>query len=250
MKHFRSIQKAALLISLGCLLASCNAFKPAPTSTPTLTSTSTITPSPTPTITPSPTPVFPLPEGKIIFDIDQTRKFAGTVTGQGETAIILANMSQGGEAEWDPFVSAVDKQKFTVVTFGYLQPDLAGATQEIGIVLKQLRKSGYKRVICIGASLGVTACGSIANQPEMIGLVMISGPYNGGSLGKLTYPKLFIAAELDPYATDTRWEYHLAGDPKTLKLFPNNSYHGTNLFYSSDKVEFLKLLIDFVNNLR
>jgi|WetSurMetagenome_2_1015567.scaffolds.fasta_scaffold39885_4 hypothetical protein len=221
-------------------LAGCAAVQPAPTATPTLT------PAPAPTLTA--TPVFPLPEGVIVFEIEPTRKFAGHVYGQGETAIILANMGQGGESQWDPFVSAVDKKKFTVIAFNYLQPDFSGAPQAVLAILARLRAVGYKRVVCMGASLGVSACGAIALEPEMVGLVMIAGP-NYGSSVSTTYPKLFIAGADDRWASDTETAYKSADEPKQLVLYSGTSMHGTGLFYSQYRDQIIKLMVDFVNDL-
>jgi hypothetical protein len=232
--------KLAILPAIGILLAGCSGFTPAPSATPSAT--------PEPSITLTPTPAFPLPEGKIIFEESASRKFSGTVYGQGETAVILANMTSGGERQWDPFVKAADKRKFTAVTFNYLQPDYSGAVQNISTVLLRLTSSGYKRVICIGASLGVTACGSIARAPEMVGLVMISGPNTGGTLDDVTCPKLFIAAEQDSWAKATRNDFENAAEPKTLIIYTGNGAHGTELFDSSVyRVQFLQALLDFVN---
>lgn len=229
---------SALLI--GLMMVSCTVAQPIPAAT--------LAPTPSPTITFTPTPAR-LPEGKIIFEKSSDKKFAGTVHGQGETAIIMANMSAGTDIQWAPFVDAVDKQNFTTITFNYLRADATSASQETRIVLRKLRESGYKRVICIGASLGVTSCGSIAGEPEIVGLVLIAGPNNGGSLAKVTYPKLFIAGALDRWARDTQVAYDKAAEPKKLVLFEENSLHGSGLFYSKDSEEFLTLLIDFVNSL-
>jgi hypothetical protein len=223
------------------LSVGCTASPAAPTETPT------VTPVPLPTFTPTPT--FPLPEGVIFFEIPPDKKFPGHVNGQGNTAIILANMSYGGEAQWDPFVKTVDKQKFTVITFSYLQPDYIGASQEIAIVMTQLRNVGYQRVVCIGASLGVTACGSVAHEPEMIGLVMIAGPNQGGSLLDIAYHKLFIAAENDPWAKATQLDYDNAAEPRQLVIYPDTGLHGTDLFNSSFRDQFLQALLDFVEKL-
>lgn len=228
------------LLLLSLIMNSCTAAQTIPTAT--------LAPTPSPTITFTPTPAR-LPEGKIIFEKSSDKKFAGTVYGQGETAIIMANMTTGGEVQWDPFVEAVDKQNFMTVTFNYLQADFSGASQETRIVLRKLREAGYKRVICIGASLGVTSCTSLAGEPEIVGLVLVAGPNNGGSLAKVTYPKLFIAGALDQWARDTQVIYDKAAEPKTLVLFEGNSAHGASLFYSNDREEFLTLLIDFVNSL-
>lgn len=204
-----------------------------------------LTATPAPTVTPLPS----LKEGKIIFTRYDGKKFIGTVYGQGETAIILANMSQGGASQWDHFVEAVDKKKFTVITFNYLQlvpDDYAAVAQEVEIILETLKGFGYKRAICIGASLGVTACSAIGHAPETIGIVMISGPNNLAAFDT-AYPKLFIASELDSWSTATKSDYDSADEPKMLTIYPGIGSHGTDLFYSTVKDEFLKSLLDFVN---
>jgi len=207
-----------------------------------------VQPAPTPTQTLTPTPTFPLPEGAIIFEIEPTRKFAGTITGQGGTAIIMANMSNGGEAQWAPFVQAADKQKFTLITFNYLQPDYSGAPQAVLTILARLREVGYKRVICMGSSLGVSACGAISREPEMVGLVSIAGP-NLTGVNSSTYPKLYIAAEGDRISEDTATDYRSAAEPKQLVLYKDTSMHGTTLFYSQYRDQIIKALVDFVNGL-
>lgn len=203
----------------------------------------------TPTATPTATPVFSIPEGKVIFTRLDEKKFVGTAYGQGETAIILANMGYGGQSQWDPFVNAVDKQQFTVITFSYLHADdYVSAVQDTEAVLAKLKEIGYKRFICMGASLGVTACSGIAHAPEMIGIVMISGPNNGLSLDT-SYPKLFIASEKDEWAVDTKSDYYQADEPKTLVIFPRAGSHGTDIFTSPSGDQFLNDLLDFVNNI-
>jgi hypothetical protein len=226
------IFRICFFLPLVILSAGCAAVRPAPTATPT----------------PSPTPAFPLPQGAIIFEIEPARKFAGHVTGQGETAIILANMSTGGESQWDPFVSALDKDKFTIITFNYLQPDYSGAPQGVLTILGRLREVGYKRVVCMGASLGVSACGAISQEPEMVGMVMIAGP-NLGLPVSTTYPKLFIAAADDPTSKDINYAFKAADEPKQLVLYPDTGMHGTGLFYSQYREQIIKALVDFVNNL-
>ena len=243
MKAHRFAQPLFLLAA-ATLFAGCSLAQPAPTATPTMTPAPTSTPMPTLTATPA----FPLPQGVIVFEIDPTRKFAGHVTGEGETAIILANMSFGGEVQWDPFIAAADKKKFTLVTFNYLQNDYPGAAQGVITILERLRQVGYKRVVCIGASLGVSACGSIVLEPEMVGVVMIAGP-NYGHAVATSYPKLFMAAADDPWAKSAATAYTDADEPKQLLLFPGSTAHGTQLFYTPLKDQFLQALLDFVNNL-
>jgi pimeloyl-ACP methyl ester carboxylesterase len=191
-------------------------------------------------------------EGMITFTRYDGQKYFGTVHGHGKTAIILANMAYGGEEQWQPFVEAFDKDKFTVITFNYLeagQGDYAAAENEVVNILDTLKGFGYKRVICMGASMGVSACTFISHAPEMAGIVLISGPNYGGTLDT-SYPKLFICGKLDQWSAPIESEYKRADEPKTLILYPDIAHHGTDLFYSTAKDQFLKSLLDFVNNLQ
>ena len=231
-------------LTIVSFLAGCMFFQPLPAATSTLTTNPNLTSIPAFTAT----PIFPLPEGVIIFEIDPSRKFAGHVTGQGETAIILANMSQGGESQWDPFVSALEEDKFTIITFNYLQPDYPGAAQAVLVILGQLRQVGYKRVVCIGASLGVSACGAISREPELVGMVMIAGPSLGQPVSA-GYPKLFIAAADDPTSKDIDYAFKAAAEPRQLVLYPGTGVHGTGLFYSPYRQQIIQALVDFVDHL-
>jgi hypothetical protein len=233
---------------IGLMLAGCAAAPAIPTATlpPLSTPSPTATQTSMPTMTLTPT-LVPLPAGtKITFQQADKKDLVGTTYGQGQTAIILANMSIGDETQWSPFVAAVDKQNFTTVTFNYRRT--SDAEQDTSIVLQKLRENGYKRIICIGASLGVRSCGSIAREPEIVGIVLIAGSLNR-KLADVTYPKLFIAGALDRQAFNTQMQYDQAAEPKKLVLFEENSIHGTDLFSSKDRGQFLTLLIDFVNSL-
>jgi hypothetical protein len=117
------------------------------------------------------------------------------------------------------------------------------------VILDWLKKEGFTRLICIGASLGTRACNHIALQPEMAGMVLVAGAVHHATVAGAMYPKLFIAGELDRWAFDIKNGYEKASEPKTLVLFKDNSIHGTDLFHSKDDEQFLALLIDFVSGL-
>ena len=212
-------------------------------SVPTETSTSLPTASPTGALTPTPVP--PPPGREIVFEESGSRKLAGTLYGEGKTAILLANMSIGGEKQWNPFVAAVDKRKFTTITFNYRDIDNVGPDMEL--LLGWLNEEGFTRLICIGASLGTRACSSIALEPEIAGIVLIAGSVHHASVAEAAYPKLFISGALDRWAFDIQTGYEKATEPKELVLFEENRAHGTDLFSSKDGDAFLTLLIDFVN---
>jgi len=224
----------------GCGPDSLTQAAPPPTSTLSASMTST------PVTAFTPTPASPPTGTEINFQTPDQEEFSGTLYGQGQTAIILANMSIGGEKQWDPFVAAVDKEKFATVTFNY--QDINNVGQDIGLVLDHLKEEGFERVICIGASLGTRACSSIAREPEIVGLVLIAGSVHHASVAEAAYPKLFISGALDRWAFDIQTGYEQAAEPRKLILFEDNRAHGTDLFRSEDGGQFLALLIDFVNS--
>jgi pimeloyl-ACP methyl ester carboxylesterase len=241
--------KYRVFLLLLVILTGCATQPPVPAIVPTSASTSSPIESPTaaPTLFLSPTAVTPPPGQEIIFDESGDKKFAGTIHGSGETAIILANMSVGGEAQWNPFVAAVDQRKFTTVTFNYR--NINAPEPDIRLVLDTLKEKGFERIVCIGASMGTSVCNIIAREPEMVGLVLIAGAVHHASVAETTYPKLFIAAAQDRSAYDIQAGYEKAAQPKTLLLFENERAHGTDLFRSKDSDAFLKSLLDFVNEL-
>jgi hypothetical protein len=222
---------------------------PTATSLPAPTLTLAVTPTSIPSTTLASTPTsVPVPPGKeTIFDEAGGRNLAGTLYGEGETAILLANMSIGGQKQWDPFVAVVDKQKFTTVTFDYR--NINDVSQDTDLILGWLKEQGFARVVCIGASLGTRACSSVALEPEIVGMVLIAGSVHHASVAEATYPKLFISGALDRWAFDIQMGYEQAAEPKELVLFEENRAHGTDLFSSKDGEQFLTLLIDFVNSL-
>ncbi len=209
----------------------------------------TATPLPTPTATLKPAPL--VQEGMITFKRYDEREFYGQVYGHGPTAIIMANMAYGGQEQWGPLVAAFDRDRFTLVTFNYfqfMQGDFGSAELEAQVILDTLKGFGFKRNICIGASMGASACGAIAHDPSMVGIVLIAGQNFGGTLD-VAYPKLFISGKLDPNSSFTATDYERADDPKSLILYPDVTVHGTSMFGSSVGDQFLKDLLDFINKI-
>lgn len=233
------------VFSLGFVLAGCGPASLTPAAPPP-TSTFSASMTSTPVTAFTPLPASPPTGTEINFQAPDQEEFSGTLYGQGPIAIILANMSIGGEKQWDPLVAAVDKQKFTTLTFNY--PNIEAVDQAMDLVLGRLREQGFEGVICIGASLGTRACSSIAREPEIVGLVLIAGSVHHASVAEAAYPKLFISGALDRWAFDIQTGYEQAAEPRKLILFEDNRAHGTDLFRSEDGGQLLTLLIDFVNS--
>ncbi len=232
------------LLAAGC--ATAQGVPPVETAQvlPSSTPTARLEPasSPTHVETLTPTPVL-FEEGPFVLTIRNGRSFDGQVRGHGATAIILANMSTGTESQWAPLYENLDKDKYTIITYPWLYN--AAVIDETEAVLEHLRSAGFERVICMGASLGARACGWLADQPEIIGLVFIAGPAKH-KLEDNDVPKLFIAGKYDQFARNTKFDYEHASEPKEMVLYPTHK-HGTDLFVSDYGDEFLDLLLTFVD---
>jgi hypothetical protein len=254
-------QKVVFLVTCGVLLTACAAPVPIPTATPMPTSTTAPTATTLPTAIPTPRPFTPPAEGKIIFTKADGREISGTIHGHGKTAIILSDMimidvTQAGKDQWGPLIEALDKEKFTAVSYRRSVGDPAGVIEEINLVVQNLRDAGYQRMVCIGANFGIVPCSIISSAPEMIGAVLVGAPdhhYDTKTIFQniTNYPKLFIVGEKDGSQIDRVTKiYDQSSQPKNLMSLPAESGSGTELFSSpTNKDAFLKLLIDFVNSL-
>lgn len=236
------------LIAFGCAPAGTadpkETTQALPSSTPPSAST-----TPEPTVSPTPAPTLTLTpvrfeEGPFVLRLKNGQTFEGRVRGHGSNVIILANMSIGDESQWAPLYETLDKDKYLIITYPWLYN--AAVIDETEVLLEQLRSAGFERVICIGASLGASACGWLADQPEMIGLVFIAGPAKH-KLDTIDVPKLFIAGESDRFARNAKLDYKQASEPKELVLYPT-SKHGTNLFGSEYGEQFLTVLLNFIED--
>lgn len=195
-----------------------------------------------------------LKEGVTLIPFGDDQQLPITVHGHGATLVILANMGSGGMSQWDPLVSVIDQERFTILTFAYMPDSVSSdeyymATVDSDAIYAYASAAGIARMICIGASLGVTACGELANKPEIVGEILISGPNHSPFGFSGAFPKLFVAGSDDPWAESASSEYAGAAEPKKLVLYEGNSAHGTDLFASTDGSAFLALLKGFVDDI-
>lgn len=249
--HLKRIRASAILflvslLAAGCATAQANPAETSqalPPSIPSSSPTARPEPSSSPTHAATLTPTPVLEEGSFVVTLETGESFNGRMRGHGEIAIILANMSRGTESQWARLYENLDEDKYTVITYSWLRQTYA--IDQTKALLEHLRSAGFERVICLGASVGVGACGSLADQPEIIGLVFIAGPAKH-DLADTDFPKLFIAGEDDDFALNAKLDYEDASEPKELVLYPTYK-HGTDLFDSDYGDEFLDLLLTFID---
>ena len=196
-------------------------------------------------------------------------KLAGTLfPGKKDVAVVLAHMGIATQQSWHPFARLIAAKGFTALALDfrcYGSSDCGQSSgerayaQDLRAATRFLRERGASRIVCMGASIGGTACANVALDENLAGLVVIAStaPANVNKrypqdLANPAMPKLFIMAEQDRYApviAATRSLHELSPEPKELKIFPG-TVHGTELFDTEYGDEFTNLLVHFLERLR
>ena len=171
-----------LILTAGCAGAALPPTPMLPSATPV---PPTATAAPTSTATPTPTQT---PQGQIVsFTAEDGVKLAGTLfLAKGDTAVVLAHMGIADQKSWQSFAGHIAGRGFTALTFDFRCYGLSDCgkmgqseslfTQDIRAAIRFLREHGLKRIACMGASMGGTACMNAALDEELAGMVVIASP--------------------------------------------------------------------------
>lgn len=241
--------KKTIFICAVFMLVACSA-EGLPTATPTAAPTATVTPTPT-----------PIPVEEVMFVTEDQVEIAGTLFGEGEIAVLLLHMGAGKvtQKSWHPFAIWLAENGFTALTIDFRGRGKSGGTLSPVVLYRDafaaidfLRQRGYQRFICMGASMGGTACAQVA--ADMEGLVVISSPTRKSEGADLMIevlqqeglPKLFICGKRDVELVVSSMEemHQIAANPKEIVWYDSGA-HGTDLFKGSYAEEFTQLLQDF-----
>lgn len=225
----RLIKSTWFVLLLATLLAACAAPATAvPTSVPVQPTPTTTQPEPT-QLALTPTAVASiLGEQAVISVAEDNETFNATVTGNGEIGVILADTFGYNPLRWLPLIDALDEnENLRMVTFAYRDED-ATPNQDTRAVFDYLRAEGIDKIICVGSGYGSRACGYLQNEPEIVGMVLITvdQPNIEGD-----FPKLFLTADTDSVtpAAVTQRVYEQSTEPKEYKSYASGR-HGTGLF--------------------
>lgn len=223
----------------------------------------------TPTMTPT-NPLSQIPIETVSFTTTDGINLAGTLFGDGEIAVILAHQGTPGanQSTWQSFANLLSEHGYTALTFdfrgvgqseGKLQ--YGNLALDVSAAAQFLEERGYRKILCVGASMGGTACIRAAQDHTFDGLVILASTMTAGSganslrltpddLENLMQPKLFISAEKDFAAVvnDTKRMYELAPNPKNI-LFLLGGQHGTNLFNTDSGEELSAAMLRFIENI-
>jgi len=252
-----------------------------PSSTPTtLPPSQTPTTEPTVTFTPRPTVDLELvltPQTTVEYELDYLAlktsddvMIMGKQFGQGELAVILAHQGTTGanQRDWEPFARMLAERGYTAATLdfrgrGSSRGDINATNLlilDMRVLIDHLHESGYKRLVCIGASMGGSTCLRAAVEYDLEGLVVIGSMMSNGEptrtrpeeLAALEMPKLFITTENDRYPeipSAIRSMYKISQEPRLLRVFPGEA-HGTEMFNQPYGEQFTAELLAFLEMLR
>ena len=233
-------------------------------STPTATIPSTFG---TPTVTPTNAP----PQSSIetvTFTTTDGITLAGTLFSEGDTAVILAHQGTFGadQTTWYPFARLLAERGFTALAFDFRgvgksegRLGYGKLALDVNAAAQFLEDRGYQHIVCIGASMGGTACILAAQDHTFDGLVILASTMRAGSgadtlrllpvdLEQLTTPKFFLSASSDSpvVVNDTRQMYKLSPEPKDLLFLPG-AQHGTSLFDTNAGEELSAAMLRFLD---
>ena len=225
----RLIKSTWFTLLLAGMLAACVAPATAvPTSAPVQPTPTTVQLEPTqPALTP--TAVASIPGEQVVISVaEDNETFNATVTGNGEIGVILADTFGYNPLRWLPLIEALDEnENLRMVTFAYRDED-ATPNQDTRAVFDYLRAEGIDKIICVGTGYGSRACGYLQNEPEIIGMMLITvdQPNIEGD-----FPKLFLTADTDSItpAAVTQRVYEQSTEPKEFKSYASGR-HGSGLF--------------------
>jgi hypothetical protein len=218
------IRSTWFVLLIAGLLVACTA--PAPARSPTSAPAPTTQPTqPVPTSTPG------IASEQVTISVDNA-SFEATVTGNGETAVLIADSGTGAISDWAPLVDALKPNRnLRIVTFAYREITSTGV-KDVTAVLDYLRAEGIEKIICLGAGIGSRFCTNLQQEPEIIGMVLIGAD---GLAIEADYPKLFLTADADPLgmAGSTERVYNQSAEPKSFKTYAAG-VHGPALFAKPD----------------
>lgn len=252
---------------------------PEPTSSPTLepTPTPTLEPTLTPTLesqnSPTPEPVYEYDTETVSFITEDDLKLSGTYFGaESDVAVLFVHMGGGaGQNDWVPFANKVAQRGFSALTFDmrcFGESDCRGGSDPARVVLardvqaaiKFLRDKGFKRIVCMGASMGGRGCIAAAFNEELAGMVILSSNEDPDlkvleNMLNPGMPKLFVVSERDVttaginVTAEMTSLYERSPEPKDFQLLPG-TLHGTDLFKTENEGALSRLLFDFLYTIR
>lgn len=183
-------------------------------------------------------------------------------------AVILAHMGMPDvdQQSWHQFARLLAERGFTALTFDFRgrgksegNPVYNTLPYDVFAAIQFLEARGYERIVCIGASMGGTACMRATVNHDLAGLGVIASVMSNGEpnqvsiydLQQMTLPKVLVYAgnEAPAVVIDMKIISEFAPEPKLVQVY-QASAHGTNLFNTEYGSQLTEVLIGFLEAVR
>lgn len=265
MKRHYTLMLFGLLLFSGCANSATEVIPttepatplpPTDTPEPVATQAPTDTPEPTATATIAYTPTAEIKTEQVEVPYED-RIIRGTLVGDGEIVVVLAPMFGENRSSWIAFAKHLASLGHTALAFDF--PGFGASTGEFNFtattfdalaVIDFLYEQGYEQIVCMGASIGASACYEVAVlRPNLAGLVIISAPVETTpeEAAILLMPKLLVTGDEPDVKGPMKETYQLLPAPKQFELI-NEKRHGTEMLNTGDELR--DILVDFLENLR
>ncbi|MCA1839279.1 MAG: alpha/beta hydrolase family protein [Actinomycetota bacterium] len=183
----------------------------------------------------------------------------GRTFGRLGRGVILAHMYPGDQSRWFGFAKDLSNLGFQVLTFNFRGYGHSQGTKDVPLISRDvvgavefMHRSGVKKIVLIGASMGGTASLVAASQIQVQGVATLSAPerFMGldaePALTSVSAEKIFLAAQGDPNSKDATSMLKGTNDPGAdIRLFPGAD-HGIDMLSGRSGEEVRKVLIDFI----
>jgi dienelactone hydrolase len=229
---------------------------PTETLTP-LPPTITLTPQPSATATEISTPTLDIPTELVEVPYED-RVIRGTLMGDGDIVVILAPMWGENRSSWLKFAKHIAPLGYSALAIDF--PGAGASSGEFSFtkvnfdvvaVIDYLQALGYEQIVCMGASLGASACFEAALlRPELAGLVIVAGPPETTSeeAATLLMPKLLVVGDEPDVKSAMSKDYQILPMPKEFKTLEDTA-HGTDMLNTGSREEFSNILVEFLETL-
>jgi pimeloyl-ACP methyl ester carboxylesterase len=267
MKRHYTLMLFGLLLFSGCANSATEVIpttEPATPLPPTDTPEPVVSPTPQlPTDTPEPTATATIaytPTAEIKTEQVEVpyedRIIRGTLVGDGEIVVVLAPMFGENRSSWIAFAKHLASLGYTALAFDF--PGFGVSTGEFNYnattfdvlaVIDFLLEQGYERIVCMGASIGASACYEAAVlRPNLAGLVIISAPVETTTeeAAILLMPKLLVTGDEPDVKGPMKETYQVLPAPKQFELI-NEKRHGTQMLNTGDELR--DILVEFLEGL-
>jgi len=183
--------------------------------------------------------------------------------GSGSNWVILAHMFPADQTSWFSFADSLGASGWTALTFDFRgygssagERDISRIDRDLAGAVHYARRSGARRIVIIGASMGGTAALKVSASEPVDGVVALSPPVaflgltSEEALPSVRAPKFFLVSkdEMNVSVESVRRQYKAAPEPKRMEVVPGAA-HGSRMLEGKAGKSIQGEIIGFVRSI-